>query len=403
MQDLKKINAPAPDGSTPRILYIITRAERGGAQSHVLDLAGAMRREFEVAVATGEEGFLTEACSDANISFYVVNHLRRQVSPIADIRALGEICKLVRSFKPDLIHAHTSKAGILGRLAGHLLGVPSIYTIHGAHFGKPEVSGFWRFIGSPCERLAANWSARLITVCHEGQRLARNCRIGDPSKVVTIHNGIEENLERANLTADHPPVITMVARFCEPKDHNVLLRAFANIPPGPRLRLVGGGPLRESSVMLAHELGISDRVDFLGDRDDVASLLGSSDVFVLATNFEMLPISILEAMRAGLPVIASRVGGISEVVIDGETGLLVPRNSVSALAQALTRVIEDFDLRVTLGRAARRRFSEEFLFARQAERMHSLYMEVLEAGKRRRSEVRPLGAPQTTGRIPIEP
>jgi glycosyltransferase involved in cell wall biosynthesis len=155
--------------------------------------------------------------------------------------------------------------------------------------------------------------------------------------------------------------------------------------------------------MLAHELGISDRVDFLGDRDDVASLLGSSDVFVLATNFEMLPISILEAMRAGLPVIASRVGGISEVVIDGETGLLVPRNSVSALAQALTRVIEDFELRVTLGRAARRRFSEEFLFARQAERMHSLYMEVLEAGKRRRSEVRPLGAPQTTGRIPIEP
>jgi glycosyltransferase involved in cell wall biosynthesis len=114
---------------------------------------------------------------------------------------------------------------------------------------------------------------------------------------------------------DRPPVITMVARFAPVKDHPTLLRAFANLHPGPCLRLVGDGPLRQDCERLAHELGIGDRVEFLGDRDDIPRLLASSDVFVLASKYEMLPLSVLEAMRAGLPVIASDVGGMRETIV----------------------------------------------------------------------------------------
>jgi glycosyltransferase involved in cell wall biosynthesis len=383
----------------PKILYLVTRAVRGGAQTHVLDLASEMQQDFDVAVATGEEGFLCEACRRRNIPVHVLPHLRREIRPAAEMRAFLEICELIRGFQPDLIHAHTSKAGFLGRLAGHMLGVPSLYTVHGGQFGRPEVSRTWRFLGSPCERIAANWCERLITVCHEGARVARRCRIGVPSRTITIHNGIKDSPDRANLTSDHPPVITMVARFCEQKDHNVLLRAIANLSPGLRLRLVGDGPLRAASEELARELRILSRVEFLGDRDDIALLLASSDVFVLATNFEMLPISILEAMRAGLPVIASRVGGVGELVVEGQTGLLVPSGSVSALSEALASVIENFDLRVKLGRAGRQRFEERFLLEQQVARTRSLYLEVLAKCDKVRSEVRGLGAPDTIGRI----
>ena len=370
-------SVPIHEGGKPKILYLITPAMRGGAQTHVLGLACGMRQDFDVAIATGEEGFLPEACREEAIPLYVLPHLQREISPIADARAFWEIFKLIRRFQPDLIHAHTFKAGFLGRLAGRLLGVPSIYTVHNWLFGTPAVSRYWSALGGPCERVAANWCERVITVSEAGARLAYRHLIEPQSKVVTIHNGIPDCSERATLSSDRSPVITMVACFTEVKDHDVLLRAFASIPPGPRLRLIGDGPMRRSSEKLAHELRIQDRVDFLGDRDDVPLLLASSDVFVLASRFEMFPISILEAMRAGLPVIASDVGGVREAVVHGETGLLVPSGSIPALAQALTQILSNLDLRLHFGHAARQRFRERFLCAQQEDCTRSVYLDVL--------------------------
>jgi glycosyltransferase involved in cell wall biosynthesis len=169
----------------------------------------------------------------------------------------------------------------------------------------------------------------------------------------------------------------MVARFIEGKDHDLLLRAFATIPKGPRLRLVGDGPTRASAESLARELGIQEQVDFLGNRDDVASLLATSDVFVLASRSEMLPISILEAMRAGLPVIASDVGGVAEAVAHNENGILVPSGSVSALAQALTDLTSDYALRLRMGQAGRQRFTDQFLSSSMKEHTRSIYWDVL--------------------------
>ena len=361
----------------PRLLYLITRAERGGAQTHVLDLAESMRAEFDVAVATGEEGFLTTACRERSIPVHIVKRLQRQVAPLCDTRAYWETRSLLQRLQPDLLHAHTCKAGFLGRMAGHALGVPSIYTVHSWLFGTEALPRVWAILGAPCERLASRWCERLILVSEEGARVARRHRIAPAGKVVVIHNGIPDCAERAQLHSHLPPVITMVARFCNVKEHEILLRAFATLKVGPRLRLVGDGPLRANCEGIAHTLGITGRVEFLGNRDDVPMLLAGSDIFVLASKFEMLPISVLEAMRAGLPVIASDVGGVRETVTHGETGLLAPPGSIPALAHALRQMINNRDLRLRYGRAARQRFLERFLYARQEERTRLLYREVL--------------------------
>src|SRR5512146_1812440 len=190
--------------SKPRLLYIITRAERGGAQSHVLDLACGMRRQFEVCVATGEHGFLTEACRDKHIAFHVLPHLQREIRPVADALALREIQKTIARFEPDLVHAHTFKAGFLGRFAARIAGIPSIYTLHTWLFGTAAMPRTWSMLGGPCERMAAGWGDRVITVSHEGARVLQKQRIPG-SKVVTIHNGIPDCSERASIALTASP------------------------------------------------------------------------------------------------------------------------------------------------------------------------------------------------------
>jgi glycosyltransferase involved in cell wall biosynthesis len=381
------------DRGKPRILYLVTRAERGGAQTHVLDLACSMQPDFEVSVATGEEGFLTEACRERAIPVYVLPHLQREVRPMADALAFGEIWQLIRKLRPDLLHLHTFKAGFLARLAGRILRIPSVYTIHAWLYGTAAVSRFSSLLSGPCERLAARWCERIITVSRAGARILRGHRIGSFSKLVTIHNGLPDCSERARISPTKTPVITMVARFIEGKDHDLLLRAFAGIPKGPRLRLIGDGPTRASVESLARELGIQEQVDFLGNRDDVASLLATSDVFVLASRSEMLPISILEAMRAGLPVIASDVGGVGEAIAHNENGFLVPSGSVNALAQALADLTNDYALRLRMGQAGRQRFADQFLSSSMQERTRAVYWEVLQSLGRARRKRNAAAAP----------
>jgi glycosyltransferase involved in cell wall biosynthesis len=361
----------------PRILYLITRAERGGAQAHVLNLALTLLSDFDVEIATGEEGFLTDEGRANKIPIHIVPHLQREIRPISDTRALIEVLRLFRQIQPDLIHAHTFKAGVIGRFAATRLGIPSIYTVHMWPFGRSEAPPMWRVFGPHFERLSAERCDRIITVARAGAEIAERYNIASPSKITSIHNGIDDCPERASFGGAEWPIVTMVARFTEPKHHEVLLRAFANIPPGPRLRLVGDGPMRGQAERLAKELHIRDRIAFMGDRSDVSTLLASSEVFVLASKSELFPISILEAMRAGLPVIASNVGGVSEAVVHAQTGFLVPSRSVPALTEALVRLTENTKLRVRMGRAARLRFERYFLSSYMANRTRSLYLEVL--------------------------
>ncbi|MGA8027360.1 MAG: glycosyltransferase family 4 protein [Bryobacteraceae bacterium] len=367
----------------PRLLYLVTRAEHGGAQAHVLGLAIGMSGTFDVEVATGEEGFLTEACRERGITVHLVPHLNREIRPFEDLRGFGELMKLMRRTQPDIVHAHTFKAGFLGRFAARRLKIPCVYTVHMWPFGS-AVPLSWRWAAPVCERLAAGWCDRIITVSKQGAETAAKHRICDSSRVISIWTGIPDHPARARLDHGRDLSCTMVARFTHFKDHALLLKAFSRVPGKTRLVLVGDGDTLPAAKKLAERAGIGERVEFAGARSDVPELLAQTDLFILASKQETLPISILEAMRAGLPVIASDVGGISEEVIDGETGLLVPSGSVEALSAALERLLSDKMLRTAMGRAGRRRFENMFLADAMIERTGGLYEEVLENRSARR-------------------
>jgi glycosyltransferase involved in cell wall biosynthesis len=343
---------------------------------HVLDLVLGLRERFEIEVATGEVGFLTDACRQHGIPVHVLHHLEREIKPLDDLRGFYEVRRLMRAIKPDLVHAHTFKAGFLGRFAARQLRTPSVYTVHMWPFGQ-AVPLSWRIVAPFCERLAARWCDKLISVSQRGAQDAARYRIGHPSQLVPIWNGIPDHPSRARLNHDGGVSCTMVGRFSEFKDQRLLLRAFARIPGEPRLRFVGEGGTEALAWKLANDLGIRERVEFMGSRGDVSEILTQTDVFVLASNLEALPISILEAMRAGLPVIASNVGGVSEEVVHGETGFVVAPGSVSEFSEALQRLLADKSLRIGMGRAGRKRFEELFRVDEMIARTEAVYKQVL--------------------------
>jgi glycosyltransferase involved in cell wall biosynthesis len=359
----------------PRVLYVVTRGDYGGVQTHLVHLLERLRGDIDMTLAVGGEGYLTARSRALGVRTIVLPELVRQISPLADSRALGKLIGLVRTLKPDVVHAHSSKAGVLGRLAAKLCGKAAVFTAHGWAFalGVPPLR---RMAALSVERLAGRWADRIIAVSHANRQLAIERRVAGPEQCVVIHYGIPfmPCLSRKPASAVR---IIMVGRFAPQKDHAQLLRAVAGIDASVRVMLVGDGPTRPAIEALARELGVADRVDFLGVRDDVPELLGAADIFVLATNWEGLPISIIEAMRAGLPIVASDVDGAREMVADGIAGFLVPWRDASALRSKLAVLAANPELRARIGSAARQRYEAEFTVDRMVERTRQVYDEVL--------------------------
>jgi glycosyltransferase involved in cell wall biosynthesis len=364
-----------------KIAYIVTRAEPiGGAQIHVRDMAEAMqRRGHAVVVLTGGEGHFTEDLRARGIETVVLDHLTVPIRPWQDLRALRELRSALEAFGPDLVAAHSAKAGVIGRMAARLLGVPVIVTTHGWSFttGVPPLKAFvYRWI----ERVTGPFAAdRTITVSEYDRRLALRAGILSESRLVTVHNGIPD--VAAALRADPsrtPPRMVMVARFGAQKDHPTLLRALAVLQDLPwQLDLVGEGPLLSQTRAMARSLGLGERVQFLGQRTDVDRILASAQVGLLITNWEGFPLSILEAMRANLPVVASGVGGVNESIIDGVTGFVVPQGDVDVLRNRLTRLLSDPMLRATLGTRGRTQYEQHFALDRSVSKTLAVYESVL--------------------------
>ncbi len=342
-----------------RVLYIITRAEYGGGQVHVLDLMRGLRDRMEVALATGEDGYLMCEARALGVPAFVVPNLVHPVRPAQDARAVREMLALIDAVRPDLVHAHTSKAGIVGRVAARVRGVPSVFTAHTWAFAE-GMSWKRRALGVGAEKVAATITARIINVSAANRRLALRYRIAPARKMVVIQNGIADVPARARPDHGAEPRIVMVARFADQKDQALLVRAFAALGVPARLQFIGDGPTRPQVEAEARRLGVSGRVDFLGARGDVADVLARAHVFALATNWEGFPLTILEAMRAGLPVVTTDVGGCAEAVVDDVTGFVVPHGNEVALRDRLQRLLIDAPLRARFGLAGRRRYERHF-------------------------------------------
>lgn len=348
-----------------KILYVSTRSDAiGGSNVHIRDLSVALEATgHEVYVLGGQEGAFARDVRDHGIAYTPLEHMVREVAPTSDMRAIGELRGHIKRIKPTLISLHTAKAGAVGRLAALGLGLPVVYTPHGWTFA-PGIPATSAALYAAVERTLAPLANVIVNVCESDRTLALSRHVGSPLRNMTIHNGMPDvDTEFMAEPGKVPPRIVMVARFEEQKDHATLFHALARCRDlAWSLDLVGMGPRETEARQLVANLGISDRVRFLGQRLDVAAILAEAQLFVLTSRWEGFPRSILEAMRAGLPVIASRVGGVHEAVEDGVTGWVVPVAGVDVVARRLRECLSDARLRVAMGRSARARFESTFTF-----------------------------------------
>jgi glycosyltransferase involved in cell wall biosynthesis len=367
-----------------KIVYLVTRADHiGGVQIHVRDLATAARDlGHESSVVVGGNGPFTDSLRARGIPTHTLPHLVVPIRPLDDFRALREIHTALGRIQPDLLSTHSSKAGVLGRLAARSLGIPAILTAHGWNFtpGVPKLpAALYRRI----ERMMGKLSSRIITVSEFDRRLALASGIAGPEQIVAVHNGMPDISPDHRADPSRSPVrLVMVARFELQKDHRTLLHALAGLREYPwELDLIGDGPLKPEMAALGEALGLRDRIRFLGQVLDVEARLAKAQVFLLITNWEGFPRSILEAMRAGLPVVASAVAGIEEAVLDGETGFVVRRGDAETLRSRVEQLLLDAGLRQRLGANGRKRYEQEFTLARTVEGTLAVYRSVLEDRK----------------------
>lgn len=363
-----------------KITYVVTRAEPiGGVQIHVRDLAVTLKRQGHApSVLVGGEGAFVESLRAAQVPVGVLPHLTVPISPLGDLRALREIRTALRRQSPDLVALHSSKAGILGRIAARSLGLPALLTAHGWNF-TPGIAPVAAAVYRQIERMAGRISTRIITVSEYDRRLALEAGLTGADHVVAVHNGIPDIPLELRAQPDRtPPRLVMIARFEAQKDHPTLLRALAGLRDSEwELDLIGDGPLLKRMESLAAEVGLRDRVNFRGQRMDVPQLLAGAQVSLLVTNWEGLPLSILESMRAGLPVIATDVAGIGEAISDGKTGYLVPRGDVKLLQDRIARLLGDARRRLRQGQAARARYERHFTLEQFVGRTLAVYEDVL--------------------------
>ncbi len=359
------------------ILFVITRADAiGGAQVHVKDLAIALQSDrHKVLILTGESGIYNDDLREAGIESVSCEYLQKQINPIADGKSFRYILNVIDLFKPDLIAAHSSKTGILGRLASQITKVPCIFTAHGWSFttGIPEPN---RTIYRWLEKLTASLADKIICVSEYDRQIGLKAGMNS-QQLLTVHNGMKDVSPqlRANPAESDPVKIAMVARFDRQKDHATLIEAFKDV--NAELILVGDGPSLVKTKQKVEQLGISHKVSFLGFRQDIAEILAQVQVYALISNWEGLPCTIIEAMRAGLPVIASDVGGVKEIVLEGQTGYLVPRGDIQGLRQKLNYLIGNEPARISMGIMGRQKYESQLTFKHMYEQTLTAYQEVI--------------------------
>lgn len=367
-----------------RVLHVITLSQWGGAQQVCYDLVSRLDPSvFVCEVACSPGGELVERLRRRGVVVHGMP-FRREVSLVNDLKVLIALVRLIRKGGYDIVHCHSTKGGALGRVAAWLARVPRIYfTVHGWGFYNEAEYGYMRPLLVRLERLLARMTTRIVCVSEHdrSQGLAR--RIAPLAKFVVIHNGaVSESggrtfdLRRLVGALDSHVLVGMVARLAYPKDPLTYLAAARRVvgeAANVKFVLIGDGPLRSSCESYVRDNGLTDKVFVLGFRADVRRLLPDLDIFVLSSKFEGCPITVIEAMLAGLPVVATDVGGLGELVIEGRNGFLVPPGSIDGLAESVVRLVRDPALRSAMGELGREIARSRFEVTRMVHAYEELY------------------------------
>lgn len=385
-----------------RVAHIITRMIIGGAQQNTLYTVEDQYQDYqdEVVLMTGPtdgpEGTLIPRAEQGGFDLQILPHLTRSISPLNDWRAYRELIAALRNYQPDLVHTHSSKAGILGRAAAWKLKLPTVHTIHGAafHFGQSPVN-YHAYIAA--EKWASRRCDRLVSVCDAmtDQYVAAGITARD--RCDTVYSGMEVE---PFLTPSRPPeeirrelgikpgqiVIGKVARLFHLKGHKYLIEAAKQVvaaQPEVRFLLIGDGILRAEFESRIAALGLSEHFIFAGlvPPERVPELIHAMDIVVHTSVWEGLARVLPQGLIAGKPVVSYDVDGAREVVIPEETGYLLPPESIEPLSQALIELAADPEKRRRFGETGRERFTDQFRHQTMTRRLREIYQRVLDERK----------------------
>lgn len=381
-----------------RTAHIITRLIIGGAQENTLFNVDDQHHIHgdEVCLITGPglgpEGTLEQRAIERGLDLKVLPEMRRNLQPWQDLKCYFALKRMLQEYKPDIVHTHSSKAGILGRRAAYALGLPCVHGIHGAsfHFGQPTV--LYKAYKS-AEKIADHWCQHFISVCDAMSQQYLDAGIGTPDKFTTVFSGMEvdhflnparsrEDVRRSLGIQDDHVVVGKIARLFDLKGHEYLIEAAPKIVaavPNVRFLLVGDGSLTEQCQQRIAELRLSDHFIFAGlvPPHEVAEYIGAMDVVVHTSVWEGLARVLPQALICGKPIVSYDIDGAPEVCINDETGYLVPPRSIDELAAAVAKLANDAALREQFGNTGRERFAPQFRHQYMTERVREVYEKVL--------------------------
>ncbi len=383
-----------------RVAHIITRMILGGAQENTLFTCEGLQAmpEYDVRLITGPaigpEGELLRRAEEHGISVDLVPSLRREINPLLDALALIKLVRLLQSFRPNVVHTHSSKAGILGRAAARIVGTPIIvHTIHGLPFRAYERKSRTRGLLVRAERKAATWSDKIICVADAMARQALDAGAGVPEQYTTIYSGMEVETfgpkpgvrERVREEFGIPPdaaVVGKVSRIFHMKGHQYVVAAAPKVVeriPNAWFMFVGDGSWRERIEAQVRDVGLAGRFVFTGlvDPSRVPDMIQAMDVLVHASLREGLARVLPQALLSERPVVSYDIDGAPEVVIDGETGRLVPPESIDELADAVVELLSDPDRAKQMAQKGRDLCLDLFPVERMVRDIHQLYQQLL--------------------------
>ncbi|MCX5696728.1 MAG: glycosyltransferase family 4 protein [Candidatus Omnitrophica bacterium] len=372
------------------ILFVITKLELGGAQKQLLAMIGGLdQQKFQLFLFTAREGLLVEeARGIQGLILLRSKFLERKINPLKDILSFFQLRSFIKKNKIRIVHTHSSKAGILGRFAAASCGTAAIvHTVHGWSFHDFQ-PGWMRRLFIWLERYCAKFSDKIIVVSDHDRKIGLKLYIGSPEKYRLIHYGIDYNeFLKSNRDArkefglaHEDLVVGMVSCFKPqkaPQDFIALARAVREGLDGVKFILAGDGVLRNQLRRLIKRYKLEKNVTLLGWRRDIPQFLSCLDVFVLTSLWEGLPIAALEALASSLPVVATDTGGIREVISDGDNGFLLSPGDMSGLAEKVTALLKDKDLKGRMGLKAKESLGETFRLENMQKSYYNLYAELV--------------------------
>lgn len=367
-----------------RLLFIITGNDPvGGALVHLVDIVEYCRkRGDDVLVLIGNNSKKSrEHLEKYGVEYKVLKYLVREISPIMDLLSIFNAYREIVKFNPDLVLCHSTKAGIIGRIAAKMAKKKVVFTAHGWAFTE-GVNGIKRIFYCWIERFMQVFSDRIIAVSKYDYELAIKNGF-NRDKLILIYNGVEKkqpvikSSEIDDILYDESIVkVIMVARFNPPKDHIQLIKAIKDLEE-IHLIFVGDGELMEDCKSFCKILVVEGRVHFVGYQYDVAYFLSKSDIFCLISNYEGFPLTTIEAMSFGLPVVVSDVGGAGEAVVDGVNGFKIPKGDLTYLSEKLKFLAKNEFLRKEMGKNSYKIYENSFTKEVFCEKTYHLYLNVL--------------------------